>query len=130
MESEALQAFYTRIADFAALPVAWPNVDPAVQPTGSHYRVSVLNVDPNTFSIDGCAIYTWILQVAVYVRDGVGSIVSAGYADAIRAELPAGARIETDNYIFKTAEPCSVKAPILADGWFITPVQCRFITID
>ncbi len=132
MESEALQALFAHVSSLPTVPVYWPNVSDQAssQPTGDHYRVSILRPDPDTFGMCGESTYMWILQVAIYIRDGVGSIKAAEFADAIRAALPFDTRLVTANHVFKTTEVCNVISPLRVDGWYITPVQCRFITID
>lgn len=131
MESEALKAFFSHVDGFATVPVYWPNVDdksvPA--PEGDHYRVTIFPASPESITTCGGARYIWILQVAIYVRDGTNSVQSAAFADAIRQALPDGTRLVTDNFTFQSSDPCMVAPPLKSDGWFITPVQCRFFTI-
>ena len=132
MESEAIDAFFAHVASFASAPVYWPNISDDIQgpPAGDHFRVSVFPVSPEEVNVCGGSRYTWILQVSAYVRDGVGPSKPAQYADEIRSGIPALTTLTSDNFTFQTSSPCTVIPALKSDGWYITPVQCRFISID
>ncbi len=132
MGSEAFEAFMAHVASFATVPVYWPNVsdDLIGPPKSDHFRVSVLPVDPEGVDTCGGSRYTWILQVSVFVRDGVGMVKPARLVDEIRAATPDGLRLTSNNYVFQTIAQCREAPPLHEGGWCITPVQCRFITLD
>ena len=132
MEADLLQAAFAKvkaIADGLHLPCYWPNVSPLFAPVNTQLRVSVLPTTPQVLTIcSGGSRYQWILQVAVWVRDGVGAVVPAQYIDSIRSAIPYNT-VLTSSHGFKSIAAGEVLPAIAADGWYSTPVQFRFQTV-
>ena len=132
MEADLLQAVFAKVkavADGLSLPCYWPNVAPQSAPVSTHLRVSVLPTTPQVLTIcGGGSRYRWILQVAIWVRDGAGAIVPAQYIDSIRSAIPYNT-ILTSSHGFKSIAAGEVLPAIAADGWYSTPVQFRFQTV-
>ena len=133
MESEIRKAAFQHVNALAAslsLPVYWPNVSISGNPADQHIRVSVLNVEPEVLTTEGGSRHQWILQLSVYVRDGVGEIVPADYASSLQAGLPFNTKLQSINYQYQTTKPGQVISPLKTDGWYIVPVQFRLQTIN
>ena len=133
MEAELLKAVFAQVkavADALALPCYWPNVAPQSAPANTHLRVTVLPTAPQVLTIcSGGSRYQWILQVAVWVRDGVGVVIPAQYIDNIRSAIPYNTAVLTNSHSFKSITAGEVLPAVAADGWYSTPVQFRFQTI-
>ena len=132
MEADLLQAVFTKIktvADSLDLPCYWPNVAPQSAPVSTHLRVSVLPTTPQVLTIcSGGSRYQWILQVAIWVRDGVGTVAPAQHIDSIRSAIPYNT-VLTSSHGFKSIAAGEVLPTIAADGWYSTPVQFRLQTV-
>lgn len=132
MEAEALKAFFSHIDSLNILPCYWPNVK-SEKPTDSHLRVSVTPVSPNVLTVcDGAEQNLWLLQISVYVRDGVGEIIPSQYADALKNGIPFNTKLQSGGYEFQTLKRGEIK-PLIASGesgWVFKPVQFRFSSIN
>ncbi len=130
MEAELLKAVFAQVkavADALALPCYWPNVAPQSAPANTHLRVTVLPTAPQVLTIcSGSSRYQWILQVAVWVRDGVGVVIPAQYIDSIRSAIPYNTVLMNGGLGFKSVTTGEVLPAVAADGWYSTPVQFRF----
>jgi len=133
VEADLLQAVFAKvkvIADGLGLPCYWPNVAPPTAPANVHIRVDILPTRPSVIGTGGKARRKWLLQVAVWVRDGVGVVAPAATGDAIAAELPLGAVITGAVRTYAITEPAEKVAPIKADGWYATPYLFTLEHID
>lgn len=131
MEAEALKAFFTLINNMGVLPVYWPNVN-VENPDSSHLRVTVFPVSPELLTTQGKTKNEWILQVSIYVRTGIGSIVPAQYADTIKAGIPFNTVLQSDNYKFQTTRT-GAALPLVDSSdkaWSFMPIQFRFISFN
>jgi len=133
VESEIRKAAFQHVNTLAAglgLPVYWPNVKVNGEPANQHIRVSVMTVEPDVLTTEGGTKYQWILQLSVYVRDGVGEIAATDYASSLQAGLPFNTKLQSINYQYQTTKPGQVISPLKTDGWYIVPVQFRLQTIN
>lgn len=109
----------------ADLGVSFPNVAYDAGNARSYLRTSVLPVPVTPHGINnGEALYQWIAQVSVYVRDGLGEVVATDLADAIRAAFPFNRQLTSDDHAFNVRS-VSIASPIALDGWFAVPVSIR-----
>ena len=133
MEADLLQAAFSKvkaIADNLHLPCYWPNVALPTSPANVHLRASVTSTRPRVVGTCGKARSGWSLQIAVWVRDGVGAITPANTGDAIAAELPLGLVIAGVSRTYTITEPAEPVAPVRADGWYATPYLFALEHID
>ena len=133
MEADLLQAAFSKvkaIADGLSLPCYWPNVALPTPPANVHLRASVTSARPRVISTGGKARRRWSLQIAVWVRDGVGVIAPANTGDAIAAGLPLGLVIAGASRTYTITEPAEPVAPVRADGWYATPYLFALEHID
>jgi len=133
VEADLLQAVFARtktIADDLGLPCYWPNVALPTAPANVHLRASVMSIRPWVIGTGGKARSKWALQIAVWVRDGVGAIAPAATGDAIAAELPLGAVIAGASRTYTITEHAEAVAPIKADGWYAMPYLFALEHID
>ena len=153
MEADLLQAAFSKvkaIADNLHLPCYWPNVALPTPPANVHLRASVISTRPRVIGTCGKARSRWSLQIAVWVRDGVGVITPANTGDAIAAGLPLGlviagaSRTHTITGLYSwlwrertgasrtytITEPAEPVAPVRADGWYATPYLFALEHID
>lgn len=156
MEADALKAMFGHIESLNILPAWFPNISQDnsgnKEPTDSHFRVFVLPVDTdNSIAVCGSkARYKWLLQVSVYVRDGVGQIKAAEYIDLLRNSTKANTELYTTtplypNYglfpdfdlyandggrVFKVLGVGNTAPAIHADGWFHYPVTFTIEIIE
>mgnify|MGYP006348118381 FL=1 len=133
MEADLLQAVFTKvktIADGLSLPCYWPNVAAPAAPANVHLRASVMSTRPRVIGTCGKARSRWFLQIAVWVRDGVGVITPANTGDAIAAGLPLGLVIAGVSRTYTITEPAEPVAPVRADGWYATPYLFALEHID
>lgn len=133
MEAELLKALFAYIESLAVLPVWFPNVaedtDGNKSPTEPHIRVSVLPTAPEKLSVcNGVSRHLWILQTSIYVRDNVGQIVPAEYADQLRAAFPVNKELTSGGFTFHTEKQGEVIPAVQsADGWYFVPVQFQIL---
>ena len=133
MEADLLQAAFAKvkaIADGLNLPCYWPNVALPTSPANVHLRASVMSTRPRVIATCGKARRAWSLQIAVWVRDGVGVITPANTGDAIAAGLPLGLVIAGASRTYTITEPAEPVAPVRADGWYATPYLFALEHID
>lgn len=133
MEADLLQAAFAKvkvIADGLSLPCYWPNVALPTSPANVHLRVSVTPTRPRVIGTCGKARSRWSLQIAVWVRDGVGVIAPATTGDALVAGLPLGLVIAGMLRVYTITEPAESVAPVRADGWYATPYLFALEHID
>ena len=133
MEADLLQAAFSKvkaIADNLHLPCYWPNVALPTSPANVHLRASVTSTRPRVIGTGGKARSRWSLQIAVWVRDGVGVITPANTGDAIAAGLPLGLVIAGVSRTYTITEPAEPVAPVRADGWYATPYLFALEHID
>lgn len=133
MEADLLQAAFAKVkavADALGLPCYWPNVALPTSPANVHLRASVMSTRPRVIGTGGKARSRWSLQIAVWVRDGVGVITPANTGDAIAAGLPPGLVIAGVSRTYTITEPAEAVAPIKADGWYATPYLFALEHID
>ena len=133
MEADLLQAAFSKvkaIADNLHLPCYWPNVALPTPPANVHLRASVTSTRPRVIGTCGKARSGWSLQIAVWVRDGVGAITPANTGDAIAAGLPLGLVIAGVSRTYTITEPAEPVAPVRADGWYATPYLFALEHID
>jgi len=133
VEADLLQAAFAKtktIADGLSLPCYWPNVALPTAPANVHLRASVISIRPRVIGIGGKARSKWALQIAVWVRDGVGVIAPATTGDAIAAALPFGSIIAGASRTYTITEPVELIAPVKADGWYVMPYQFELEHID
>jgi hypothetical protein len=133
VEADLLQAAFARtkaIADGLSIPCYWPNVALPTAPANVHLRASVMSIRPRVIGTGGKARSKWALQIAVWVRDGVGAIAPATTGDAIAAELPLGAVIAGASRMYTITEPVELIASVKADGWYVTPYRFELEHID
>ena len=133
MEADLLQAAFAKtktIADGLSLPCYWPNVALPTAPANVHLRASVISIRPRVIGIGGKARSKWALQIAVWVRDGVGVIAPATTGDAIKAALPFGSIIAGASRTYTITEHAEAVAPIKADGWYAMPYLFALEHID
>ena len=133
MEADLLQAAFSKvkaIADGLSLPCYWPNVALPTPPANMHLRASVTSTRPSVIATGGKTRSKWSLQIAVWVRDGVGAITPANTGDAIAAELPLGLVLVGVSRTYTITEPAEAVAPIKADGWYAMPYLFALEHID
>ena len=133
MEADLLQAAFSKvkaIADNLHLPCYWPNVALPTPPANVHLRASVTSTRPRVIGTGGKARSRWFLQIAIWVRDGVGAITPATTGDAIAAGLPLGLVIAGVSRTYTITEPAEPVAPVRADGWYATPYLFALEHID
>ena len=133
MEADLLQATFAKvkaIADSLNLPCYWPNVALPTPPANVHLRASVTSARPRVIGTGGKARSRWFLQIAIWVRDGVGAITPANTGDAIAAGLPLGLVIAGASRTYTITEPAEPVAPVRADGWYATPYLFALEHID
>ena len=133
MEADLLQAVFAKVkavADALGLPCYWPNVALPTPPANVHLRASVTSARPRVVGTCGKARRRWSLQIAVWVRDGVGVITPANTGDAIAAGLPLGLVIAGASRTYTITEPAEPVAPVRADGWYATPYLFALEHID
>lgn len=133
MEVDLLQAVFARtkaIAEKLSIPCYWPNVALPTAPSNVHLRASIMSIRPRIIGTGGKARSKWALQIAVWVRDGVGVIAPATTGDAIAAELPLGAVIAGASRTYTITEPVELIASVKADGWYVTPYRFELEHID
>lgn len=125
MEAEALKAIFRHLKSLDILPLYWPNIKSKKIPTKAHFRVTVMPTTPDKLALCGDASkHNWILQVGIYVKEGVGQIVPAQYADSLRAGIPVGTVLTSGSFSFHTEKQGEViNAVQSADGWYFVPVQ-------
>lgn len=132
VEAELINAVFPLISSTAntmGLPVYWPNVATG-EPANTHLRISVLPTTPRTLTTCGGSQHQWIVQIAVYVRDGVGAVVPAQHADTLRGSIPFLTTVSSGSYTFKSASVGEVIPAVKTDGWYFVPVQFRFMTVN
>jgi len=133
VEADLLQAVFSKvkaIADDLSLPCYWPNVALPTSPANVHLRAAVMSTRPRVIGTGGKTRSGWSLQIAVWVRDGIGVIAPANTGDAIAAELPLGLVIAGASRAYTITEPAEAVAPIKADGWYATPYLFALEHID
>lgn len=134
MEADCRNALYTKVSSIASslsLPVYYENSRSLDREAGNHLRASVNNLSAEQLTVCGTgAAHTWLLQINIYVRDGVGSIDPAGYADSICAELPVNTELSYNGKKFKVIDPGDVRPGIQSEGWFFIPVYFTFMRIN
>lgn len=133
VEAEIRSLLYVSVnafADAEGLPVVWPNTRFDAQAHTNYLRAAVLPVTPRLLTVcDGGSVYDWILQINIYVPDGVGELVAQRYADKLRDTYPVGFEL-VGNHRYRVIEPAHVAPPVPVEGWYFTPVQHRFQTIQ
>ena len=133
MEVDLLNAAFAKvnaIANNLHLPCYWPNVALPTPPANVHLRASATSTRPRVIGTGGKARSRWLLQIAVWVRDGVGVITPANTGDAIAAGLPLGLVIAGASRTYTITEPAEPVAPVRADGWYATPYLFALEHID
>lgn len=122
MEADLLDAVQEYITLISPLPVYYQNI-PAT-PADEHIRLSTLPTSPQKISLCGSGSrHTWIVQCSIYVRDGVGAMAAARYADQLRDNIPYRTQLPGE-FVSSTDGEC---IPFLRDdAWFVMPVQFRF----
>lgn len=129
MENEALEAMFKHVESLDILPAWFPNIEEDNEgnraPNYDHFRVFVLPVDAdNNITLCGQkARYRWLLQISIYVRDGVGQIKAAQYVDQLRAATLPNQNILSGINEFRIDGIGQTSPAIQADGWFIYPVR-------
>ena len=129
METEFLTAAFEYVDGLGILPVYFPNVHQD-QPEDSYIKAAVFSTPPERLGLcDGASRHLWILQLSVYVRDGVGQIIPAQYADLLRASFPFKTVITNGGYSFHTETQGTINSPVnTTEGWYFIPLQFQFIT--
>lgn len=120
------------------LPVVWPNIEPETKHTTQHLIVRILPITPAPHTVCLDAVYEWILQVDVRIRDGknlLNGVLTGGDSPATEtikkliAHIPplyifAGADRE-----YRVVRPAEPKPPLQTDGWYSIPVDFRIQTV-
>jgi len=111
---------FDRLADFE-LPVRYPNVQYGEQ-TEAHCRASVLPAETDSFTLAGSVKRQGIIQVSIYMQQGIGDIIPRQYADTVIQLFPrgldmAGVRVHRQGWA----------SPGFIDGaWWVTPVTIPY----
>lgn len=133
MEADLLGAVFAKvktIADSLALPCYWPNVASPTTPANVHLRVNVLPTRPSVIGTGGKTRRKWLLQVAVWVRDGTGVVAPAATGDAIAEGLPFGLVLTGASYTYTITEQAEAVTPVTTSGWYATPYQFEVEHLD
>lgn len=132
MESELGELLDGWAKTFAAsegLPLAVPNrsFNPPVAGRDEAYLAAILlDTPPDTRGIcNGWARYTWLLQVSIYVRDGLGGGRARGILDRLRASLHPPMRLTSTSHTFVVTRAPAAATTVSGDGWVMTPVTIR-----
>ena len=126
--------FYDAVVAFAGvegLRVAVPNADFTPATGEDHYlQANPLPVQPGTpFICSGASQRSWVCQVDVVSRAGMGDIYSKEYADKIASEFPYNHKFIGADHTF-TVVKAPYAAPALSfDGWFSIPVSFKLTTV-
>ena len=133
MEADVRDAAFTAVSTLAnglGLAVYWPNVAVPDDTADEHIRVSVISTQPDSTNICSAeSRYQWILQLSIYVRDGVGEILPAQHADNVKSGLPFGTVLSGGGHEFRVNRTAEVFSAINYDAWLVVPVQFRLETI-
>lgn len=111
---------FVRLFDFS-LPVRFPNIQYGEQ-VEPHVRVSILPAETDSFTLAGSVKRQGIIQVTIFIQQGLGDIVSRQHADAIIQLFPrgldmSGVRIHRQGWA----------SPGFIDGaWWVTPVSIPY----
>lgn len=133
MEADLLQAVFAKVKAIAGglgLPCYWPNVAPPTAPANVHIRVDILPTRPSVIGTGGKARRKWLLQVAVWVRDGIGVVAPAATGDAIAAGLPFGLVLAGASHTYTITGQAEAVTPVTASGWYATPYQFEVEHLD
>ena len=133
MEAELRNLYYQSIRDFGAsesIAVAYPNKPFDNSKLVEYLRVNTLPTEPRVRGIkNGWSIYVWLLQVAIYVKDGIGEVKPLAVADKLELHLPYNTKLVGDEHEFTVISPPTPLPPVPTDGWFFIPVQFRIQAI-
>lgn len=133
MEADLLKAVFAKVkgvADSLSIPCYWPNVAPPTAPANVHLRVNVLPTRPSVIGTCGKARRKWLLQIAVWVRDGIGVVAPAATGDAIAAGLPFGLVLTGTSHTYTITEQAEAVTPVTTSGWYATPYQFEVEHLD
>lgn len=134
MEADLSQSAFAKTNAIAAelgIPCYWPNLYLPESPENVHLRASVGALRPRVVSTCGKTRRKWLLQIAVYVRDGVGVIAPAEIGDDIAAKLPLNAVITGSLRTYTITEPMDTSIEAVRDGgWYAKPYQVELEHID
>jgi hypothetical protein len=120
---------YRLVDGLGILPVYFANIE-AGDVENEHIRVSIMPTSPEEITLCDGNKWTWILQIAVYVRDGVGEIKAAQYVDSIRAAITKNMSITENSRTFTVANSGERIPPVIDGGWYFTPLQYRIRRIE
>lgn len=126
MNADLKKAVFSKVksvSDGIGMTCYWDNVAPPTKPANTHLRVSVLPTSPAVINTCGKARYKWILQITIWVRDGVGAIIPAEIMDALAAELKYGTEIIGSVNKYTVTDLWKSDTAIQADGWYAIPYQ-------
>jgi len=144
MQAELYTLFSDVIEAFAAgkgIPVAFENVPfeqppkPAQStyslPGNAYLKVAELPVTPSVHGVNnGESDNRSVLQISIYLRDGLGKVVSGEIADEIRNSVfPIHSKLVGANHTYQVITPPNPVPSIPMDGWHSTPVRFQVQTI-
>ena len=129
MEAELRKLLYTKLAEFGtseSLTILWPNtVLPTTKPK-IYLSTMVMPTAPEVLTTCGTGvIYTWLWQISLYVKDGLGELVPLRHVDSLIDFLPILTKFVGAENTYQLIAPGNVIPPVVTDGWFFIPVQFR-----
>lgn len=133
MELEVRQASFSHVnalAQAMRLPVYWPNVALPGSPADVHLRVAIMPASPAIIKTSGRARFRWVLQVSVYVRDGIGEIKPSDHANSLREGIPYGTILTGGSHTFRVIDRGTAAPSVFSDAWVFIPVQFKLQTFD
>ena len=142
MESEMRALVNDHIEAFAeckGIAVLFPNVDPPddyrdnpkTQPDEKYTHLIVRFFPVPTRVLHPCSgtgIRTWLLQVTVKIRDGLGELVATRLVDALADHLPVSHIFAGVDHSYRVVKPADPKPELVSGGWYAIPVRFRINT--
>lgn len=126
MEEAIRMALGVYITSLDLPAVHWNNVNQDVQ-TETYIKASILPAGADYMGLcDGAAKHTWILQLSIYIKEGIGEIPAAQLADKLRGFLPFNTSLSSGGYTFKTERKGEIMPSVHSgNGWLFIPCQFR-----
>ena len=125
--AQVADAVFTRLAGLAGLPtIYYQNIDYDT-PTEEHIRATVLPANTETRGLVNQNIERGIINISIFVPQGVGIIGAAGYAATVLTGFPRNLdlgnqiRIDVAGY---------VEAGIVDGGWYQLPIIIPYLQIS
>lgn len=123
---DLLYAIYTHIDNIAGIPtVIFPNDNTTVI-DGNHIRVNVIPATPDEYGLNSIAIYRGIIQLSVYVGQGVGEIEASRICDTIAASLTKNTQMTYLTTSIRVSTSPNIGQGMPDGSYFMKPISVSY----